>query len=540
MTNNDDYLMAKGRLPMLLFHNGIIHTIDAQHPQAAALLVGRDGRIAALGDYEELRGAGVTEVDLRGCALLPGFNDAHVHVNWLGELLTRLVNVTAARGPDIATLVQRFRERAAEEAPGTWIQGGNYNENFLADDRHPTRADLDEASREHPLVVVHTSWHAAVANSLALALAGITRDTADPFGGHIGRDESGEPTGYLAEMAMAMVLQHVPEATDEQRRAAIRACHKHQLSLGITSATDPNAEPIDVAAYRYLDEAGQLAVRMNLLVARRGGELDLPLPERYLSVFLRIDTVKFFSDGGLTSATAAISQPYKETGTKGLLIYEDEELADRMWEAHVAGFQIATHTNGDVAMKQVLDIYEALDRRMQQPQLMHRIEHLALPTRAQVTQAARLGVGVAMQTVFLPAMGATYRRYLPDEYVPRAYPAREALDAGLPFALSTDAPVVPDDNPLIGLKAAVDRLDHRGEALGPTQAITIEEALHAYTMGGAILSGDSANRGSLTPGKWADMIVLSGDPLATPTEELLSLRVEETYVAGMQVYRAED
>ena len=211
-----------------------------------------------------------------------------------------------------------------------------------------------------------------------------------------------------------------------------------------------------------------------------------------------------------------------------------------MWESHAAGFQIATHTNGDVAMKQVLDIYEALGRRLDQPQLMHRIEHLALPTREQVAQAARLRVGVAMQTVFLPAMGATYRRYLPDEYIPRAYPAREALDAGIPFALSTDAPVVPDDNPLIGLKAAVDRLDHRGAALGPTQAITIEEALHAYTMGGAILSGDSGNRGSLTPGKWADLVVLSGDPLTTPPAELLSLQVEETYVAGKCVYRAAD
>ena len=525
---------------MLLFHNGIIHTVDRDRPQAAALLVAQDGKIAALGSTEELRGSGAEEVDLRGRTLLPGFNDAHVHVSWLGELLTRLVNVTAGRGPDIATIVRRFRERAEQEEPGTWIQGGNYNENFLADGRHPTRDDLDQASRQHPLVVVHTSWHAAVANSLALELAGITRDTPDPFGGHIGRDESGAPNGYLAETAMLQVLQLIPEATDEQRRAAIRACHQHQLSLGITSATDPNAEPIDVAAYRYLDEAGELGVRMNLLVARRSGDVDLPLPERYLSDFLRVDTVKFFSDGGLTSATAAISQPYKETGTKGLLIYEDEELADRMWEAHAAGFQIATHTNGDVAMKQVLDIYEALDRRLHQSQLMHRIEHLALPTREQVAQVARLGVGVAMQTVFLPAMGATYRRYLPDEYIPRAYPAREALDAGIPFALSTDAPVVPDDNPLIGLKAAVDRLDHRGAALGPTQAITIEEALHAYTMGGAILSGDSENRGSLTPGKWADLIVLSGDPLATPTAELLSLQVEETYVAGKCVYRAAD
>ncbi|MCY3836044.1 MAG: amidohydrolase [Anaerolineaceae bacterium] len=525
---------------MILFHNGIIHTIDRACPQAEALRVRRDGKIAALGSYEALRSDGVLEVDLGGRTLMPGFNDAHVHVPWLGDLLTRLVNVTAGRGPDIATLVQRFRERAEQEAPGTWIQGGNYNENFLAEGRHPTRADLDAASDRHPLVVVHTSWHAAVANSLALEWAGITRDTADPFGGHIGRDENGEPNGYLAETAMLQVLQHIPQPTAAQRRASIRACHEHQLSLGITSATDPNAEPVDVAAYRELDAAGQLAVRMNLLVARRSGDQDLPLPERHLSDFLRMDAVKFFADGGLTSATAAISQPYKETATQGLLIYEDEELADRMWEAHAAGFQMATHANGDVALKQVLDIYEALDRRLHQPGLMHRIEHLALPTQEQVAQVARLGVGVAMQAVFLPAMGATYRRYLPDEFIPRAYPAREVLDAGIPFALSTDAPVVPDDNPLIGLKAAVDRLDHRGEALGPAQAITREEAIYAYTMGGAILSGDAGNRGSLTPGKWADVIVLSGDPLTTPTADLLSLRVEETYVAGERVFRAED
>ena len=188
---------------MLLFHNGIIHTVDRDRPQAAALLVAQDGKIAALGSTEELRGAGAEEVDLRGRTLLPGFNDAHVHVSWLGELLTRLVNVTAGRGLDIATLVQRFRERAEQEKPGTWIQGGNYNENFLADGRHPTRNDLDQASRQHPLVVVHTSWHAAVANSLALELAGITRDTTDPFGGHIGRDDSGEPNGYLAYPAAA-------------------------------------------------------------------------------------------------------------------------------------------------------------------------------------------------------------------------------------------------------------------------------------------------------------------------------------------------
>ncbi len=144
----------------------------------------------------------------------------------------------------------------------------------------------------------------------------------------------------------------------------------------------------------------------------------------------------------------------------------------------------------------------------------------------------------ATQTVFLPAMGATFRRYMPEMFFPRAYGVRSMLEAGLTVALSTDAPVVPDDNPLIGLKAAIDRRDYNGDPLGPEQAITPEEALYAYTMAGAILSGDEANRGSLTPGKWADLVVLSGDPLATPAEHLLALKVEQTYVAGKLVYEA--
>jgi predicted amidohydrolase YtcJ len=169
--------------------------------------------------------------------------------------------------------------------------------------------------------------------------------------------------------------------------------------------------------------------------------------------------------------------------------------------------------------------------------VLHRIEHLALPTSEHLERVSALGMMVATQTVFLPAMGATYRRYLPDEYISRAYSVRDMLDAGIVTALSTDAPVVPDDNPLIGLKAAVDRPDHARNPIGAEQAITIEEALYAYTMAGAILSGDENNRGSITPRKWANLAVLSGDPLTTPISNLLDLYVEQIYVDGKLIYQ---
>ncbi len=520
---------------MLLFHNGIIHTMDAASPTVDAVLVGDDGRITALGAAGTLRaaGRGIETVDLHGRTLIPGFNDAHVHVQWLGLQLTMLVDVTRARR--IPAILDALEGRAAVCPPDDWISATGYNENFLVEKRHPTRADLDSASATHPIAILHTSGHQAVANSRALALAGITRETPDPPGGHIGRDADGEPTGLLEETALPLVYDCIPPVTPAEMQIALLAAMQHQLALGITSATDPAVEAFHINAYRALDEAGALPVRINLLADRRSGETIFPLPERYVSDWLRLDSVKFFADGGMTSATAAISIPYKETGTYGILIYETAAMADLMWEAHDAGLRIATHANGDRALEQVITIYEMLHTRKPAP-LCHRLEHLALPTSEHLRRAARLGVMTATQTVFLPAFGAAFRRYMPDEYVPRAYGVRDMLDAGMIVALSTDAPVVPDDNPLLGIKAAVDRLDHEGSPFAPEQASTPYEALYAYTMGGALLSGDEANRGSITSGKWADFAILNGDPLHTPADALPELGVEATYVGGKCVY----
>ncbi len=534
---------------MRLFYNGTIHTLDSNIPRAEALLISSTGLIVASGTMAEVEAAaprGTRRIDLAGRTLIPGFNDAHIHIWKLGLLLTTQVDARRALAPDIPAIIERFQQRAATLPAGTWITGRGYNEAELPEGRHLTRHDLDTASSEHPIALTRTCGHMIVANSRALALAGITANTPDPPGGVIVRDEHGAPTGLLQETAMGLVNRAMPETSDVEMASAIKAAHQHQLALGITSATDPLLTPAILHIYRQLDARGELAVRTNGLPIRRpdGGTETLPLPEKYVSDFLRVDCVKFFADGGLSGATAAISQPYKITGEQGVLRFESEDLFALMNEAHAAGFRIATHAIGDVALEQVIRTYDEVHKanreadRASQRTLRHRIEHLGLPDDSHLRRCAAMQVFAVPQTVFLPALGAAFRRYLPDEFMPRCYPVRAMLDAGLTVALSSDAPVVPDDNPLLGMKAAIDRRDHRGNPIAPEQAISAQEALYAYTMGGALASGDADNRGSLTPGKWADVVILSGDPLAVEPVALLDIRVEQTYVGGKLVYEA--
>jgi predicted amidohydrolase YtcJ len=528
---------------MIIFYNGSILTQDPLTAGAEAVLVGDTGRIRWAGKIDDMPTiAGIERlqrVDLEGKTLIPGFNDAHVHIWKLGLLLTVQVDARATAAPDIPAIAGAFRARAEKTPHGAWLTGRGYNEVALPERRHPTRHDLDAASTDHPIALTRTCGHMIVANSRALALAGITRDTPNPPGGVIVRDEYGEPTGLLQETAQGLITRAIPDYDDAVMAAAIREANYHQLRLGITSATDPLLTPLHLRVYRQLDADGDLAVRVNGLPIRRadGGTETIPLPERFVSDTLRIDCVKFFADGGLSGATAALSQPYNETGERGVLRFEDDELFELMWEAHDAGFRIATHAIGDVAIEQVITTYERLHARKPAPELRHRIEHLGLPDAGHLARCRALNIIAVPQTIFLYALGTTYRRYLPESFFPRCYPVRAMLDAGLDVALSSDAPVVPDDNPLLGMKAALDRSDVNGDPIAPEQAISAAQALYAYTMGGAIASGDDANRGSISRGKWADLVVLSGNPLETPAEALPDLHVEQTYVGGTLVYQ---
>ena len=516
----------------LTFENGHLLTQEPSRPTAVAMAV-RDGKIVGVGPVAEMRslaGPGAGRVDLGGRTMIPGFNDAHAHLWKIGHLLTTMVDLRRTRA--LADMAPLLRAAHLRLGPAAWLLGRGYNEANLAEGRAPLRADLDAVVPDRPVVMTRTCGHSYAANSAALARAGITRDTADPAGGLIGRDAHGEPTGLLHETAMGLINRHLPPSTRDDFAAMITAATRHQLTLGITSTNDAGVNPELLAVYRWMDREQLLPSRVNVMALRAvDGVGVVPLPERHRSDRLRVDTVKFLADGGLSGATAALSMEYRHAPTRGVLRFEREELLALAREAHDAGWRVATHAIGDVTIDQVLDVYAALGRGP----MRHRIEHFGLPSAAQLARAAALGVIASPQTVFLHELGKNFRAYIPDALFARTYPVRAMLDAGVTVALSSDAPVVENDNPLQGMRSAIDRADGDGRAILPEQSITAAEALYAYTMGGAIASGDADNRGSLAVGKWADVAILSGDPLATPVHDLTNLRVEATWLGGSLV-----
>jgi predicted amidohydrolase YtcJ len=514
----------------LVLHNACVLT-QAGHTVTAVAV--RHGRIAAVGESADLlcaAGPGSARLDLGGRTLVPGFNDAHAHIWKIGHLRTAMLDLR--RVHSIEELNEKVRSASAQMPADAWVIGRGFNEAVLRERRAPTRYDLDAAAPHHPVVLTRTCGHICAVNGVALQRAGIRANTAAPPGGVIDRNERGEPTGLLHETAMGLVTRAMPPPGAAEYEAMIDAALRHQLSLGITSSSDCGVSPQLLKVYRDMEAKGALPARINVMPLRRldGSSDAVPLPEQFVSDRLRVDTVKFLADGGLSGATAALSVPYRHADTRGVLRFDTGELRELCREAHAAAWRIATHAIGDVAIDQVLSIYEVLDAHPRG--YAHRIEHFGLPDAVQLTRAARLGVIAAPQTVFIHSLGRNFREYLPDAFLPRCYPVRAMIDAGVTVALSSDAPVVEDDNPLLGISAACTRRESGGDTIAPEQAITVEEALYAYTMGGAHASGDAANRGSIVPGKWADLAVLSGDPLATEPDSLIDLSVDMTFLAG--------
>jgi predicted amidohydrolase YtcJ len=514
----------------LVLHNACVLT-QAGRPASAVAVA--NGRIAAVGTTEDLlhaAGPGTMRRDLGGRTLVPGFNDAHAHVWKIGHLRTTMLDLRPVTS--IAELVDKVRTFSARMPAGAWLLGRGYNEAVLREGRAPTRRDLDSAAPNRPVVLTRTCGHIYATNSVALASAGITGNTAAPVGGVIDRDERGEPTGLLHETAMGLMTKTMPPPSVQEYEAMIDSALRHQLSLGITSSSDCGVAPELLQVYRRMDANGKLRARVNVMPLRRpdGAAGPVPLPEQFVSDRLRVDTAKFLADGGLSGATAALSVPYRHADTKGVLRFDNGELRELCRETHDAGWRIATHAIGDVAIEQVLDIYETLGSHPKG--FAHRIEHFGLPDASHLRRASRLRVIAAPQTVFIHSLGRNFRQYLPDSFLPRCYPVRAMLDAGVTVALSSDAPVVEDDNPLLGIAAAHTRRESGGATIAPAQAITVDEALYAYTMGGARSSGDEMNRGSIEAGKWADLAVLSANPLDTDPDALTDIRVDLTFLGG--------
>jgi predicted amidohydrolase YtcJ len=530
----------------LVFVNGPVLTVDDRRPEARAVAVG--GRqIVAVGERDDVAGEigpGTRVVDLGGRALLPGFNDNHTHPLSFGQALGQ-IDASPAAVRSLAEIQVAFRAAATAGpgAPGVrddWLLARGYDDSRLDVRRHPTRYDLDEATGDRPAYLVRTCGHLGVANSAALARAGIGPDTADPTGGKIDRDEHGEPTGLLRETAQNLIRRLLPPPTIADYRKYLRLAGERFQGYGITSVGEAGIGSSDqFAAYEAAAKDGELPVRvftMMLIDATLDSLVSLGLRTGFGDEWLRIGPAKLLQDGSGGGRTAAITGEYRnDPGNSGITIYNQEGLDERLGRAHAAGFQLAAHAIGDRAIEMILDAYERALATAPKPDARPRIEHCGICTPRVLDRMQRLGVVAVPQPSFVYYLGDSYIANFTLEQLALSYPGRTWFDRGIVAAGSSDVPVVSCD-PYVNLRSAVTRLTQDGQRMGPEQGVTIEEAVRMFTLNGAYASLEERIKGSITPGKLADLVVLDRDPRSVSPEELHTLRAEMTVLDGKVVF----
>jgi len=536
----------------LILTNGKIVTMDPEVPEAEAVAV-KGYTILAVGSADEmaaLAGPGTRIIDLEGTLAVPGFIDSHGHYMGLGESKMILDLTTARTWDDIVTMVG---EAAAMAEPGSWIRGRGWHQEKWEEvptpnvDGVPTHGSLSAVSPDNPVYLTHASGHASIVNARALDLAGIDAGTPDPAGGTIVRDESGEPTGLLRETAQRIVgavmaaadSARSPEEVEEENREAVRLAGEDALSKGVTSFHDAGSNFATIDFFKMLEEEGSLPVRLYVMVRRESNEeMDRRLPEYRMlpegNDFLTVRAIKRQVDGALGAHGAWLLEPYEDLASTGLNL---EPLDDIMGTARVAikhGFQVNTHAIGDRGNREILDLYERAfqEAGVDGHELRWRIEHAQHLHPDDVGRFAELGVIPSMQAIHCTSDGPwVYQRLGAERAESGAYLWRDLIDSGAVVNNGTDTPVE-DVDPLPGFYASVTRIMPSGEAFFPDQAMTREEALASYTINGAYSAFEEDMKGSLTPGKYADITVLSRDIMTVPPEEILSTEVLYTIVGG--------
>jgi hypothetical protein len=537
----------------LLVANANVLTMDPARPRARSVAVS-GGRIVALD--EDLPAREV--IDLRGRTLLPGFHDAHNHMAWFGLTLAEVdLGETAVSNLDeLYAAVATWAEDTA--ADGGWVIGSRYDQNKLGG--HPDRHGLDRAAPGRRVWLRHVSGHMCVVSSAVLTDLGMTDHPVDVPGGTVVTDAAGRPTGLLQERAQELaagLLHPYPLAvvTDAIDRAGTR-----YLSEGITSCTEAGIgggwighTPAELAAYQAARDAGRLRVRVELMIASDalhplaahpddGLDLGLDLGTRtgFGDDWLRIGAMKVFADGSLIGRTAAMSEDYADApGNRGYLQADADQLTATIIAAHRSGWQVATHAIGDYTIDVVLDAYEQALTRYPRTDPRHRIEHYATSSPSQVARTARLGVVAVPQGRFPTEIGDGMLAAIGPDRHGWLYRQRSLLDAGMVLPGSSDRPVV-SGAPLLGVHDMVNRRTASGVPFNPAEAITAEEALRAYTSGSAYASHAEQVKGVITPGRLADLVVLSDDPVAVSPERIGGIEVLATFVGGECRFAADE
>lgn len=528
----------------LVLYNGDIHTMDAATPRAQAMAIAGN-RVLAVGSDAEIRALLAPKgeaIDLQGHTVVPGFTDAHTHFVSYG---LSLKEIDLAEVPALEEALGRVAARAAQIPAGRWLTGRGWDHSLWEGGAFPTRGDLDSVAAGHPVFLRRKCGHAGWANSRALELAGVTRETPDPPGGTIDRDPTtGQPTGIFKENAMDLISRLLEEPSMEEAVDAIKAGTANAHKQGLVGVHTMEGAPA-FRAFQQLRADGELKLRVLMQIPE--DNLDAAIQTGLRSGFgderLRIGGVKVFSDGALGAHTAHMLAPYADDPDNfGIPVATAEHLREVVGKASRAGIAAFVHAIGDRANREVLEAIEASRQAGDGLHLRHRIEHVQILPPDDIPRLAKLGVVASMQPIH-----ATQDMLVADALwgarCAGAYAWRSLLDTGAALAFGSDSPVE-DLNVMKGIHAAVTRRRADGspgpDGWYPEQRLTVAEAVYAYTAGAAYASGEEAIKGTLSPGKLADLVVLSQDIFAVDPMAILETEVVGTMFDGEFVYTRED
>lgn len=516
----------------LILFNGKIYTMDHRKPQASAIAIAGN-QIAAVGDdsLRDTLASGGQVIDLRGKTVTPGLIDAHLHFVSYG---LGLAAVDLEGVPTLEEALRRIAERVAASKPGDWIRRGRWNCNLWGDGSFPTRYDLDRAAPDNPVMLPSKDGHSIWVNSKAIELAGITAETPDPPGGRVFRDDSGEPTGIFQENAIGLIHQVVPLPSIQEQMEACRLAMSNAARLGLTGIHNCEGDQ-EFTTFQKLGNELTLRVLTHIPSGNLDAAIAIGLRDGFGDNWLRLHGVKAFADGALGSRSAFMLQPYEnDPNNKGVPTLTPDEMVDLIGRANGAGLSVAVHAIGDAANRMVLNAIEQAGTS----KLRNRIEHVQLLHPKDISRLAQLSVTASMQPIHATSDIDIANRHW-GKRAATGYAWRSLLDAGTVLAFGSDAPVE-SISPLAGIHAAVTRCrpDGSPDPCGwyPEQRITVAQAVHAYTMGAAYAGGEQDQKGSLTPGKLADLVIMDQDIFTIEPPEIVHTQVLGTIVDGRFVY----
>jgi hypothetical protein len=503
--------------------------MDIARPRAEALAITADSIVAVGSNLQikSLAGPDTKVLNLNGATVLPGFTDCHIHLIEYG-LSLRNIDLRQAQS------IEEVKKIVAEGTHGSrkWVLGRGWDQEKFTEKRYPTRRDLDEASPEKPVVLRRICGHICVANSAALTLAAVSARTPNPPGGIIDHDASGEPTGILRERAVDLVSRAIPPLELKDYEQAVLTACEHALKAGLTTVHCITSSDLELKALLNLKSEGRLPLRFHVLIPldQLKTAVSLGIGSGFGDEWIRIGAVKIFTDGSLGARTAALEAPYADDPeNQGVTVYSQRQLDDVISEAHRSSFQIAAHAIGDKAASMILHAIKKANRSAPRRNLRHRIEHASILNTQLIRQIKQAGVVASVQPHFIVS-DVWLEQRLGARRASLAYPFHSLLQAGIMIVGGSDCPVEPL-TPLSGIEAAVNRPG--------TEAITAEDAISFYTRNAAYASFEEKSKGTIAPGKLADLVILDEDPEKVPPSKISGIRILLTMVGGKTVYQAE-